>query len=104
MVFVSENGGITLKILVEVLKNFDKLDLFPCSENSPPPFHIVDGHHCHMSLQFIEYTNDKDHVWRVCFVVTYAASLWQVDDSAEQNGNLKILFYTLKDELLKRKI
>jgi hypothetical protein len=90
MAFVLESGGITAEILVDVLKNFDELDLFPRTENGPTPFLLVDGHHSRMSPQFMEYINDKGHLWRVCFGVPYATSLWQVGDLAKQKESSRV--------------
>ena len=44
LTFASESGGISGKILVEILEYFDKIDLFPCVPGGPIPMLIVDGH------------------------------------------------------------
>ena len=40
LTYVSESGGITGDILVETLKYFDDIDLFPCIAGGPIPLLI----------------------------------------------------------------
>ncbi len=53
-----------------------------------------------MDPLFINYINNEGHHWKVCLGVPYATSLWQVGDSAQNNGTFKTEWYGLKDELL----
>ena len=49
---------------------------------------------------FIDYINDVEHCWKVCFSVPDVMSLWQAGDSAENNVTFVIELNWAKDELL----
>ena len=76
LTFVSKSGGITGGILVEILKYFDLLGLFPRVPGGPIPVLILNGHQSHLDPSFTKYINGQDHEWRVCLGVHYATVLW----------------------------
>ena len=100
LTFASEGGGINGGILVEILKYFDGIDLFPCVPGGPIPMLVVDGHQSRLDPLFIKYINDPGHKWKICFGVPYATVLWQVGDASEQNGKFKIEWYLAKGHLM----
>ena len=100
LTYVSESGGITGDILVEILKYFDDIDLFPCIDGDPIPVLILDGHQSRLDPKFVEYINDEVHQWKVCLGVPYATTLWQVGDASEQNGMVKLEWYRERKALL----
>ncbi len=100
LTFCSDSGGITTEILVKVLKHFDEKEVFPYIPGGPIQFLIVDGHNTCLDPLFIDYINDKGHCWKVFLGVPYATSLWQVRDSAQNNGSFKMEWYLVKDELM----
>ena len=75
LTFVSESGGITGDILVDILKCFDQIDLFPRVDGGPILVLIVDGHQSRLDPKFVEYINDSFHKWKVCLGVPYATTL-----------------------------
>ena len=89
LVFTSESGGITGKILVKILTNFDSIELFPRVPGGPTPLLIVDGHQIRLDPMFVDYINDQRHTWKVCLGVPYATTLWQVGEASEQSGMVK---------------
>jgi hypothetical protein len=103
MAYMSESGGITAAILVNILATLDKQDDFPRVPGGPLPFLMIDGHSSRLDPIFLAYINNPAHVWKVCLGVPYATSYWQVGDSAEQNETFKILWYQVKDALVKWK-
>ncbi len=100
LTFCSETGGITAEILVKVLQYFDEKEVFRRTPGGPIPFLLVDGHNNRFDPIFLHYINDNSHQWKVCLGVPYATLLWQVGDSAENNGTFKTEWYWLKDQLL----
>ena len=74
--YANESGGITGGILVEILTYFDSINLFPRVVGGPIPLLIVDGHQSRLDPAFIEYINNKHHLWKVCFGVPYATTIW----------------------------
>jgi len=100
LTFCSESGRITTEILIKVLEYFDKNNVFPRSPGGPTPFLFVDGHNTCFDPRFLEYIDNTNHWWNVCFGVLYATSLWQLGDSAENNGAFKTVWYHEKEKLL----
>jgi len=100
LTYVSESGGISGDILVEILTYFDQIRLFPHVPDGPIPVLIVDGHQSRLDPKFVEYINAEGHRWRVCLGVPYATTLWQVGDASEQNGMVKLEWYREKAKLL----
>jgi hypothetical protein len=62
LTYISESGGITGNILVDILTYFDQIDLFPHVEGGPIPVLIVDGHQSRLNPKFVDYINDKNHL------------------------------------------
>jgi hypothetical protein len=69
LTFASESGGITGNILVDILKYFGQIDLFPHVDRGPIPVLIVDGHQSRIDPKFVEYINNKGHKRKVCLGV-----------------------------------
>ena len=72
--FVSEGGGITAEILVEILMILDKLEVFPRIEGAIP-FILLDGCLTWLNPLFLAYVNNPDHKRKVCLGVPYATTL-----------------------------
>ncbi len=100
LTFTSESGGITADILIKILKYFDVKEMFPQVPGGPIPMLLIDGHQSRLDPKFIEYINDNGHRWKICLGVPYATSLWQVGESAKNNGTFKVEFYCAKSDLL----
>ena len=96
----SESGGMDGKILTDVLRHLDKLEVFHDDRKEGyTPFLLLDGHQSRFELEFLRYINDPDTKWSVCIGVPYGTSLWQVGDSSQQNGKFKVLITKKKREL-----
>jgi hypothetical protein len=51
---------------------------------------LYDGHGSRFEEPFLEYTLESNRSWTCCIGVPYGTSVWQLGDSAEQNGTFKI--------------
>ncbi|KAI2495838.1 hypothetical protein MHU86_18670 [Fragilaria crotonensis] len=71
--------------------------------NNATPFLLLDGHGSRFDLQFLEYINSRDTMWKACIGVPYGTSYWQVGDSTEQNGCFKMALTKHKRDLLAQK-
>ena len=80
----SEGGGITPQILTNILKRIDDSDVLDRSDGVKP-FLLVDAHQSRLSLEFLQYVNNKEHSWSVCIGVLYGTYKWQVAGSEELN-------------------
>jgi hypothetical protein len=58
LVYQSDSGGITLEILVDCLRHFDKH--IPRKADDPPPACILDGHGSRLSIPFLCYIRNQD--------------------------------------------
>ena len=96
---VSPHGGITGKMLADMLGYLDEKQVFERSNNTLP-FLLVDGHNSRLSYEFLKYITGNDHKWKVCIGVPYGTHLWQVADSPEMNGAFKIGLTKAKREYL----
>ena len=85
----SESGSITSELLASMLKHNDDCKGFN-QTNSVPPFLLLNVHGSRFKLPFLEYINNVEHKWMVCIGVPYGTSIWQVGDSAKQNGSFKM--------------
>ena len=47
---------------------------------------LLDGHGSRFGLLFLEYITDPLHQWCILIGVPYGTAIWQVGDSAKQNG------------------
>ena len=99
----SSKGSITSKILADVLRGLDVRNIFPRNDNSPTPFLLLDGHGSRLELPFLEYVNDPKHKWVVCIGCPNGTSLWQVGDSAEQNGCFKMYCSEMKKKITQKR-
>ena len=99
----NKNGSMTSEILRDIVNTLDIHNLFDCT-NSKKPFFLLDSHNPRLSEPFVTCIRDTEHEWCVCFGVPYATNLWQVGDSAEQNGSYKMGITKYKDEIVKKKL
>ena len=92
MIAFTENGGVNGQILKAIFKRIDDLGLY-LDERAQglTPFALIDGHQSRFDLDFLKYINAEDTHWNVCIGVPYGTSLWQIGDSAQQNGRFKML-------------
>jgi len=97
----SESGSITSKILRDIIKYLDSNLNFNHSECMP--FLLLDGHGSCFELPFLDYMNDERTKWSVSIGVPYGTNLWQVGDSAEQNGSFKIALKKAKQYVIEQK-
>jgi len=67
------------------------------------PFLLLDGHGSRFELPFLNYIRSEETKWKVCIGVPYGTNLWQVGDSAQQNGAFKSKLSEEKAKLLERK-
>jgi hypothetical protein len=68
------------------------------------PCLLCDGHGSCFEEPSLEYIHESNTPWRCCIGVSYGASLWQVEDSQEQNGTFKIGSKKSKSETVRAKI
>ena len=102
MVRFSEGGGITTKILTDILRTLDSLELFSAGrENGIRPFVLLDGHGSRFGLEFLKYINEDSHRWSVCIGVPYGTAYWQIGDSTEQNGSFKLHLSKRKEMMVR---
>jgi len=101
LVTCSESGSITSEILQQVLEHLDTHLGWDRSEATP--FLLLDGHGSRFELPFLHYIINEEHRWRVCIGVPYGTNLWQVGDSAQQNGAFKSRLTQEKADLMKKK-
>ena len=97
----SENGSITSNLLTSMLAFIDENAKFDRTEATP--MLLLDGHGSRFESVFLEYINDARHKWTVCIGVPYGTNVWQVGDSAEQNGAFKIAGKKRKEFVLQEK-
>jgi hypothetical protein len=88
-VTTTENGSITAKALTDMLRYMDKLEVFDHIDGVPPMV-ILDGRNSRFGSEYLEYCNNKQHLWTIMLGVAYAINLWQGVDSPKQNGAFKI--------------
>ena len=87
LVKFSEGGCILENILTNILMNLDVLKLYGNDmENVILPVLLVYGHVSHFDLEFLQYICNENNKRTVVFGVPYWTPLWQVRDSAENNG------------------
>jgi len=101
LVTCSENGSITSEILSQVLKHLDTHLCWDRTEATP--FLLLDGHGSRFELPFLDYIRNDETKWKVCIGVPYGTNLWQVGDSAQQNGAFKSRLSEEKALLLEKK-
>jgi hypothetical protein len=85
----SKNGSITSHLLTNMLSKMDDYFLFDRS-NGTNPCLLCDCHGSRFEEPFLEYTLEYNMPWTCCIGVPYGTSVWQLRDSAEQNGTVKI--------------
>ncbi len=69
---------------MDVLQHIDRCLSWDRTEATP--FLLLDGHGSRFELPFLDYVNSEETKWNVCIGVPYDTNLWQVGDSAQQNG------------------
>ena len=97
----SPKGSITSQILVDILATIDQLGVI--DRTIAKPFLLLDGHGSRLEIPFLSYIHDVDHLWSVCFGVPYGTALWQVGDSAQQNGAFNMALNECKSLLIKKR-
>jgi hypothetical protein len=100
-VTISENGSITSEILTNVMRHLDTYLQWDRTEAIP--FVLLDGHGSHFGIDFLRYISDNNSKWTVCVGVPYGTHLWQVGDSAEQNGSFKMALIKAKQKIINEK-
>jgi hypothetical protein len=101
--FNGEKGGcITTEELTLMLNYMDELGLIERSDRIYPMV-IFDGRISRIMGPFLEYVNNLQHWWRAMLDIPYGTHLWQVRDSAEQNGAFKIAMTKWKRWLRQQK-
>jgi hypothetical protein len=98
----TENGSITSEELTLTLKWMDDREVFYVSEGVDPML-IVDGHSSRIMEPFLEYVNKPAHRLSSMLGIPYGTRLWQVGDSAQKNGALKIAITKWKRWLRQQK-
>ena len=97
-------GSIDGDILLDMVKTLDVLDVYDDErKEGKTPFILLDGHGSRWELPFLEYINTDATKWSVCIGVRYGTGLWQVGDSAEQNGSYKMAVTQYKRILMGKK-
>jgi hypothetical protein len=99
----SKNGSISSQLLTNMLSKMDDYCLFD-RRNGTNPFLLCDRHGSLFEEPFLEYTLDSNMPWTCCIGVPYGTSMWQLGDSAEQNGIFKIESKKAKSETVRCKI
>lgn len=99
----SPNASITLELLVEMLKEIDKRNVFERSKELGCPFLLIDCHQSRTSLPFLNHIINPETEWMCCIGVPYRTHIWQPHDSSELNGSFKIALYKAKASYLKEK-
>ena len=87
-------------MLADMLSRIDTAGVFPREQDGPKPFLLLDGHHSHFEIPFLNYIHDSQHEWVVCIGVSYGTHIWQVADSSEMNGAFKLGVTKAKKSLL----
>ncbi len=98
----SKNGSITSSLRTSMLAFIDENAKFNRMEATP--MLLLDGHGSRFESVFLEYINDARHKWTVCIGVPYGINVWQVGNSAEQNGAFKIAGKKKKEFVLQEKL
>ena len=93
LTFCLESGGVIAEILIDILKCFDWQEIFPQIHGGSIPFLLIDGHNTWLDSIIIDYNNDIENWWKVCFSVPYATLLWHMGDLAEQKRNFRSELY-----------
>jgi hypothetical protein len=56
-------------------RTIDDAKIFEQTPGGPVPFLLLDGHHSHLEVPFLDYIFN-DHKWFVCIGVPYAMHYW----------------------------
>ena len=100
----TEGGGIDGTVLRDIFRRLDALKLFDADrEKGLTPFVLLDGHQSRFDVEFLTYINQKKKQIQ-CIGVPYRTALWQVADSAEQNGVFKVELARRKKELFESRL
>jgi hypothetical protein len=85
----SPKASITGQLLADMMQASDDHDIFKGSDGSRPLL-LLDGHHSHLELPFLDYIHGPGHEWMTCIGVPYGTYFWQVTDAEEQNASFSI--------------
>jgi hypothetical protein len=91
-------------MLVEILMWLDDNNVYEQDPGGPEPFLVLDGHESRLSVVFVDYITNPDHIWHVKLGIPHATSYWQVGDSSEQIGHFNQLLGNAKKDLVTFKI
>ena len=94
------NASITSELLVTMLEQMDKRNIFERSKVLRTPFILVDRHQSRTRLPFLRYVNNPTTACKACIGVPYGTHIWQVHGSRELNGTFKIALYRAKQNYL----
>ena len=89
------------EILRDICAELDFLQVF--DRSNAMPFFLLDGHGSRIQLPFLEYDNNSLHSWCACIGVPYGTGMWQVGNSAEQNGAHNMSSIKAKQEIVRQK-
>ena len=85
LMFMPPKGSIRSKIVTEVLKYLDQINVFERRQYGPTPFGLLDGHGDRLQLTFLEYINSttpyEQRKWRLTLRTPNTTDVWQVGDS-----------------------
>ena len=92
MCVATPSGGITGKVLTNILRTLDQLGVTQRDASTGLKPHMqLDGHSSRFELEFLQYITANETEWSVCIGVPYGTSYWQLADSSEQNGSWKMV-------------
>ena len=95
----SKNGSVPSQILADIPAELDLHEVIE-RKNGVQPFLLLDSHDLRFELPFLEYITNPDHEWVVVIGVPYGTALWQIGDSAEQNGATNIASVKEKQQII----
>jgi len=95
-------GSVTSDILKQVFERLDNMGMYERVDGRVP-MALFDAHDLRLQVPFLQYINDKNHIWKFCIGLPNGTHKWQVGDSKQQNGRWKIEWYKEKDDLVSYK-
>lgn len=93
----SPNASITGKMLQEMLRQIDDSGVIDRTDGKTPVL-LCDGHHSRYEEHFQTYLHNQETPWNCVVGVPYGTHVWQVADSAELNGCMKMELTKAKQE------
>lgn len=99
----SSDGKLNSQLLLDILRDFDEIELFNRS-SSLRPFLLLDGHSSYFDVDLLNYVHDAMHPWAVSCGLPRDTHLLQVADSDELNAVFKEEFNVAKQRLLDSRV